>query len=413
MNLKLVSVLLLMLSANFFYNCTLFGDSFEQAYKMMFYAAFLFVVYFAYVKKRRKNNTTTLYRREQKVIDKCILFLLCGLFLSLLNSFFFKDQSLSVSLMTNIPMMIAYSSYFVFKKLNLTNTDERNVIIFMAVAYCMVFVLSFVTLPNPLFGTFDYEEMRGGFRLRIPGLFWVSLFFFYLIHKYKELRKISFLVGAFLLSLFVAASLARQYILWSAVLGLVFLMVNTKLRKKLLVVIFITLVGIFVVPEIPLVKNLKELSEIQKEQNDRGEDDIRVKDYQTFLVDYNRNLIQYIFGCGLGSLGNSNYGKELEYMIKDEGIIPEDVGWAGSVFYYGYYSTVILLFLFLYSILKTNKNYYKRFYLVYIALCAIAGGVLLYHYEVIITMFVLSNIFRKNQNFDTHRNVICYKHFEP
>ena len=115
-------------------------------------------------------------------------------------------------------------------------------------------------------------------------------------------------------------------------------------------------------------------------------------------------MVQYVFGCGLPSQGNSRYGAESEYMSGTLGIIPSDVGWAGAVFYYGYFSTFILLFLFLYCIFKIKGEYYKRFYLFYIALCAIGGGPILYFHEVIITMFVLANISKRD--FDPKKVII-------
>lgn len=397
MNFNVLLVLLLMLSANYFFDCTLLGEDLTQIYKLVLYVVFIIVALLTYIKSiPAKNKAIVLRLKGHKVIDKCIVILLFGLLISLFNSFLFKDQSLIVCLITNIPMTIAYLSYFVFKKMNLTNADERNIIILMAFVYCVAFIVSVVTIPNPLFGEFEFSEERGGFRLRIKGIFWVSLCFFFLIQKYKERGRYRYLFGALLVSLFVAASLARQYILWTTVLGLMFLMLNTKLRKKLLLMLIVVLVGFFVVPEIPLVKNLTELSEKQKEKNDNDHEDIRIKDYQTFLFDYDRNIIQYVFGCGLPSQGNSRYGAESEYMSGTLGIIPSDVGWAGTVFYYGYFSTFILLFLFLYSIFKIKGEYYKRFYLFYIALCAIGGGPILYSHEVIISMFVMSNISKRD-----------------
>lgn len=398
MNFNLFFLILLMLSANFFFECSFLGDSLEQIYKFVFYAVFLLVSILAFIKKVNNKKIDHRSIKGQQVIDKCIIILLFGLFVSLLNSFLFKEQSLLQCIITNIPMLIAYLSYFVFKKMNLTDVDEKNIIIFMAITYCIVYILSVITLPNPLFGSFEFDEDRGGFRFRIKGLLWVNLCFFFLVGKYKYTGKKSLIVGALILGFFIAASLTRQVILWTTVLGIAFLMINTKRRKKLLVIIVVILLGVFVVPEIPLVKNLTELSEMQKEQNDRDDENVRIKDYRIFLYDYDRNLFQYVFGCGAASRGNSKYGKELDYMTDSEGIIPEDVSLAGSVLYYGYFSTFIMLFMFYYSIFRIRGDYYKRFYLLYIALCAITSGVLLYFFQVIITMFVLSNISRSEQD---------------
>ena len=58
-----------MLSANSFFECTLFGDNFEPVYKVIFYMIFSFVALLVYVNKRKKKFNKLTYEKKQKVID--------------------------------------------------------------------------------------------------------------------------------------------------------------------------------------------------------------------------------------------------------------------------------------------------------------------------------------------------------
>lgn len=391
--LTIFVILLLLISANNFYDISLFGEGMDSILKLFHYVIFILIVIWLYIETIvKRKNFPNFKNKEQIKIDRCVILLICGQFISLFNATVFKDQNIFVSFITSMPMLIAFSSYFIFKRFSLSEKSFKKIIVILGVLYCCVFILSAITLPNPLFGTFEFDEERGGFRLRLKGIFWAALLFFLLINHYKLLQKNIFLFLAFIIYLFIVASLSRQYILWSSLLGGFFFLKGIKFRKFLLLISTIVVLSVTVIPQIPLVENLIELSEAQKDRNDYEQDDVRVRDYRVFLFEYDRNFFQYLFGCGLGSQGNSKWGNELEMMNESLHLVIADASLAGTVLLYGYYSLFIWLFIFTYSILFIKGPLYIRFFLTYMFLCAILGGTLTYFYEVIIIMFVLSGI---------------------
>lgn len=391
--LTIFVILSLFITANNFFDFSPFGEGMEPKSKLLHYIIFILIVAYLHFKKSdKKKKLQNLGSKSQKRIDNCITLLICGQFIALFNATIYKEQSLFVSIMTSMPMLVAFGSYFLFKKISLTEESFKKIIVILGVGYCCIYILSLITLPNPLFGSFGLDEERGGFRLRIRGIFWAALLFFLLISSYKELKKNKYLILAFIIYLFIVASLARQYILWSTFLGGLFFLKGLKFRKLLVLISAVVVLGVTVIPQIPLVKNMIELTEKQKELNDYEQDDFRVRDYMVFMFEYDRNIFQYIFGCGLGSQGNSKWGNEQEMMNQSQHLIMADASWAGIVFLYGYFSFFIWIFLVIYSIFYIKGVYYKRFFLAYIFLCAILGGTLVYTYEVIIIMFVMSQM---------------------
>lgn len=391
--LTIFVILSLFITANNFYDFSLFGEGVEPIFKLLHYILFFLIVAYLYLRKvDKKKKYQNLKNNPQRRIDKCIMLLICGQFIALFNATIFEDQGIFVSLMASMPMLVAFFSYFIFKRFSLPEESFNKIIVILGLVYCCIYILSVITLPNPLFGTFEFEEERGGFRLRIKGIFWAALLFFLLISNYKELKKNKYLFLAFIIYLIIVASLTRQYIFLSTLLGGLFFLKGLKFRKFLLLISSVVVLGVTVIPQIPLVKNLIELTEKQKEQNDYEQDDVRVRDYMVFMFEYDRNIFQYVFGCGLGSQGNSKWGDEQEMMTKSQHLIMADASWAGIVFLYGYFSFFIWLFLVIYSVFYMKGAYYKRFFLAYIFLCSILGGPLVYAYEVIVIMFVMSQM---------------------
>lgn len=382
---KLFFLLIFFLSANDFFQINSFGNI-ETACKTITYLLFAILL----ILSLKGSKKTLIYGKKNRIVDKCVIFLLLCLLISIINAFLFKNQDILIGLMTSLPIFIVYLLYFVLKRFQLQEKDLRKIILLLGTLYCIFNIISVLTLPNPLFGRFTFEEDRGGFRLRIPGLFWVNLMYFLLIGKYLVTKKLRYLLFAFLSFLIIASSLARQYIIWSVVLGGLYLFKSFTIRKKIHLIVIIVFLGLYIVPNIPLVKNLTELSDNQKQENDEGKENVRLVDYRVFLYEYERNPIQYLCGCGIASYGNSKYGKELEQMAKDEQLIHADAGWAGFVFYYGYLSALILFILYLY-ILKAplQKEYvFYKYFLLYVMLCAIAGGPIIYYHEYIISIVV-------------------------
>ncbi len=299
--------------------------------------------------------------------------------------------------MTSLQTLSVYFLFFAVIGLRITSRQFEKLIVSLGITYVVILLIGYVTLPNPIFGIYAIEEGRGGVRFRLSGYFWTVALYFYSIQQFRD--KGSKLSLAFIVLCLFATVLtfARQYILYSLLLGFLFYITGITLRKKIIIIILGIFLSVFVIPNTKLYQNYSSITQEQLERNKYEEEDVRVKDYRVFLFDYPRSTMQYLFGCGLASYGNSRYGDELEFMAKTENLIQVDTGWAGFVFYYGYIGGALLLLLILRCLmLNCPKRYnYLKYVILYMSLCSILGGTILFYHEYLIiflSIYLLSRV---------------------
>ncbi len=388
-------VVLIIIASNSFYQFKLFMD-YESIMKFVYYFFILFAIVLAYVfSSNKQNRIKCLIDRSQPWVLMILLFVV--ILISVFNAFIYKNQPLTIGLMTSLQPLSAYFLFFAVIGLGLSVNQFEKLLIFFGVTYVIILLIGYLTIPNPLFGLYGIDEDRGGvIRFRLPGYFWTVALFFYSIQRFKENSKIKFL--ALIIICFFASVLtfARQYLFFTLFLGSFFYLSGISLKKKLTFILLGLIFLIFVIPNTQIYKNFTSLTQEQFQKNKYEEEDLRVKDYRVFLFDYPRSGMQYLFGCGQGSYGNSSYGEELEKMVKFDHLIQADTGWAGFVFFYGYIGALLLLIIILKSLfLKCPKRYtYLKYIILYMSLCAILGGTILYYYECLIIFLSIYILYR-------------------
>ena len=382
---------LLILVSNRFYDFSFIGNSNETLFKLLNYVAFAILTGFVYVEIVSKKKSSV--RLGRGGADKGVILLFIGLLVSIVNALLFKEQDIVASLITSAGIIIAYLIYFEMRMVGFSIKDLEKLTVIFGWIYIVCVLIGFATLPFPLFGTFEFDEGHGGMRFSLPGIHWMNLMFFYYLSKYERNRKIKYLLYVFVVYLIILSSLTRQLIALSTVLGGFYFFKMISKRGKIVFTVLVVIMTLFVVPNLSFVQNLKELTEKQASENDTGREDVRVKDYRVFMFEYERNLSQYLFGCGLASYNRSKYGRELENMAETEHLIQVDAGWAGFIFYYGYIPALVLLFVMLKSLRRLPDNclYLKYFILLY-GFCAIASGPIIYPNEYLILLVLLSAI---------------------
>ena len=144
---------------------------------------------------------------------------------------------------------------------------------------------------------------------------------------------------------------------------------------------YITIIGImlYFLPDflmktqLPIIKDLVELSQDQFESNKNDEKDIRIVETEYFLKDFNHSLSQVIIGNGLPH-AYSDYGKKMVKLGTDKYLYSNDVGYV-HIFLYSGLIGLILFFLLYYKILRTpiKKEYlWTKFFILYIIFTNIA-----------------------------------------
>lgn len=383
MNRKILYYLILffLISYNNFFDYIGFQDK-TYYIKLINYLIFCLILIISL--KFRNVSDTNVQHRNKRIILWLFLFSI----VSVINASTFNNQSYGVSFMTMIPLFINYIFIYILTR-NLIGIKEfESYIKIMSLLYIIANIIAFMTVPNPLFGNQELDISRGTYRFRISGIFWVVLYFFKTLKDYKETNCKKYLLITFFLYLVIVASLARQYMIYSFILGLLYIMKSMKIYKKIMIILT-TIIVFYFVYSTPFVQNMLDMSITQIEENKYDDEDIRIQDYKYFIIECPRNISQFLFGFGIPAYGNSEWGNKIEQLNIETGLIQADTGWAGFYWYYGFLSTLLLILLYYYNLVSPIPKTlsYIKYFLCYVVLTAIGGGPILYYHEFIISIF--------------------------
>ncbi len=384
----------MILASNSFYQFKPIQE-YEKLTKFVFYLSILITIGFVCFFSFNKKGKLKIYLDRNQPFSLVISLFVITL-LSACNAFIYKDQPLLIGLMTSLEILSVYFIFMTVVGLGLNVQQFEKLIVWFGFIYIIILIVGFMTLPNPIFGLYGIDYSRGGVRFRLPGYFWTVALYFYSIEQFKKKGKLKFLAFIIICLIATILTFARQYILYSFVLGFIFYLSGISLKKKLTVILFGFVLFLFVIPNTQIYKNFSSLTQEQLQKNKYEKEDRRVRDYKVFLFDYPRSAMQYLFGCGLASYGNSKYGDEIQRMGKTEGLITADTGWAGFVFYYGYIGAALLLFIISKSLfLRCPKRYiYLKYIILYMSLCSVLGGTILYYEEYLIILLSIYMLYR-------------------
>ena len=368
-----------------------FGVLSPQIIKFTIYLLVVFGLIIAYNAANKKGLKINYPRKTYWT-------LMSGILVSIFMASAFHTQSLSISFMTTLSYIIGYGTLFLFLKLDISERDVINVFFWLSVIAIPVYFVNAATYPNMIFGgaVDKGEDLTRGI-LRIP-MYYLDLmvfFLFYGINQWLEKRSKKWIIWALVCMIMIFLSVTRQCILFSAVLGLIFLLKKSSWIKRILI-IAATATFIFVVlPAIPAYQAMVELSEDQRDSNSE-EDDIRIQAYEFYLNSYQTNELTRIFGNGLPAMGNSPWGNMVESELDDTGCLYADIGWGGFYWLFGIFSVVALFLLCLFAITrrKSPSNKFLSYWIAYFILYCIAAGPNIYIEQIVIYMVGLYLCFR-------------------
>lgn len=400
-------LLLFIVSFNKFFDPVIFKE-YNYIYKIVSFIFFIILIISIHSSNNRKKRKLKV---ENKKIDLFIKFLFLSLFVSIFNASFFETQDISISIMSAMDIIISYMLYFEVKKTGLDNKSFVTYIKIMGLGYLIILFINYLTLPNPLFGTVELDVNRLGHRIRLIGQYWLFFLFFYVVNKLKECKSKKYFFLLFICYLGILATLARQYIFFSTILGLFLYLKNISLFKKISLCIIIGCLFIASM-NTKFYKGLENITTEQITNNKYNEEDIRIRDYKYYCLDYNRNILQYMFGCGWYMPNYSQYGRKMLKNNEDNGMYQVDTGWAGFVFFYGYIPTILLILLIIICLrMKIDSSYvFYKYFLLYCGLTAIASDSVVVPYEymmIILTIYFIgyNNCSSRNSRSDLSINI--------
>ncbi len=383
-----------------FYNP--FGLISPQIGKFLFYLIFIVALFYA---KRQgiilKHNC---YPR------KAYKMLLGGIAISVVMATLFQDQSFKTSAIATLPYFFAYSTFFIFMKLNIPKEQlERMIWIFCYISMG-IYIINVLSFPNMVFGVNkeEYDMTRGIVRLKVFSIELIVLFFLYAINQWLQTKQRKYVWLMLLTFVFIVLSVTRQIIGLSVMLGLLLIMQKASWSRKISVIVVCVLLYIFVIPQIPIFKTMAELSEAQAEQNRYENEDIRITAWRFYTYEYQTNQWSAVFGNGIPSIGNSKWGNQFErtvsYDYGGNGCFFVDVGWAGFYWLFGLIATVALINLLLRAMLKKKprNRQYLSYWCLFIILTSIASAPILFYSQIVSITTVLYLIYGKEQYSSNH-----------
>lgn len=317
-------------------------------------------------------------------------FLIFGILIASIMASACHSQSYNVSLVAILPYLLGYLFFYVLGKYRVdTELIEKALRLLTICSLCM-YLINLACFPNKIFGESqeEYDMSRGFARLGVPMIEIVVTYFFYSINQWMIYRKKKYVYWIILTAILIFMSLTRQVIALSAVLGFLFVMQKASWFKKLAVMACCLFVSYFVLPQIPMVKAMIELSEQQSLDN-KEDEDIRITAWRFYTSEFQTNELTPFLGNGVPSYGKSKWGNFVEQTtaLRTEGgnaCFTVDVGWAGFYWYFGAFATFGLILMFWKGIIRKKNagKQYLSYSLAFVAISAVASGPILFYSQI-------------------------------
>jgi len=312
------------------------------------------------------------YRSSYNNIFTTPIFLLL---IAILISGFSATFSWGQGLIDSFKVLTLYLSYILFFLLlnwKMRAKDLEKIILIFGVIYILVFSVTFLLYPMPIFGGIQgYSDDRGFQRIMLIGLGFLFLFSFYSLSKYLKKRQSLWLIIFLITVIYIIMLLTRQLIISSFIFLTAYILRRSSFFKR---IIAILLIGCFVY--IVSQMNFFQLLVGQtKAQTENMEDDIRVLSAIFYLNDFSPDTFTRIFGNGESS-DISSYAKYKDYLEKGLGFYQSDVGYIGLYSKFG----ILAILAYLIVIFRTIKvsvpeeYLYCKYFLYFVFVTSILGS---------------------------------------
>lgn len=316
----------------------------------------------------------------------------------------FHPQSLMASITGVLPFFFSFLYLWVFLKFDIPSEKMMHLIMGICAASSVVYFCNVLTMPHNIFGEsiLSIDMTRGIVRIPLVFIELFPLVVFYGINRFIDTKEKKWLLVIAWAGLMIVLAVVRQIILLTGVLGLLFFFRKVSLWKKLAMAAAVALVVVLVLPQIPIYKAMVELSEDQRDDNEKDED-IRITAWRYYTYENQTNAVTPFFGNGIPSAGNSLWGQMFSSEVDDNGCFAADVGWAGFFWYFGGVATVCLIILIFTGIFrrKSPQNQFITYWLVLVVLSSFASGLIIYSWQIANIMAVLSIVFNSSASPDS------------
>lgn len=311
---------------------------------------------------------------------KIIKYIVISVFVSFFSTYLFWGQGFLLTFRVVYPCFYLMVFFYLYKKDHPVQIIEKYVI-FFGILYSIIWlyaVLFDMSLVMERLGD-DADDSRGMLRFRLAGGCMLYLSYFICLNKYRYERKYKYLALMVLFFAMMFFQLTRQLIVISFLVTILYIFAN-KIKWLLLIVG----VSLFLFKSIQTIdpnkisyeplRAMVVLSIQQAEENESGEENIRITAYKYFFSDFSPNIITNLFGNSFPH-SESHYGR-VEEKLKSQGLFLSDVGYAEIYVTLGIIGLVLYILLFIIcSFAKLpSELLYSKLYMIFMALYTIASN---------------------------------------
>ena len=300
-----------------------------------------------------KNNL------NENRLDKYVLFLILSMIISMIMADLFWDQTF-INSIKEYKYFYIFFLYFIPNFFKIESDRLQKIIVIMFGLSVIVFLIDYITFPDPLF-SYRTEERREGMTIFFFGQGFTFLGGFYFLNKYITERKLMYLLlfGVAGGCLFLLTQSRMNLLALS--LGLFLILLTSNFKKKYFIAAALFVLGIITYTSTDILSGIKEASQ---DQTKNYKEDIRVQAHNYFLTQFQGGTPTIILGNGFPSADSKLGLESLRGNLL--GYWTADVGLTGIFSYFGIFGVLIWLLLFYYVFkIKVSENsiYIKAYFL--------------------------------------------------
>ena len=349
----------------------------------------------------RKNGEISIQLFKKTMRNLLIIFCI-SIFMPLISGY---EQTVSQGFISTMPFW-GYALYFSLHRSSIGVDFLNKMIFIIAIMGMIVYVINLISFPNIIFGTirsFHEESSRAGMvRVSNPSIIYIIYTFFFSIEKWKSIGERKWFVYIVLSYMAVFFTFTRQYIILCTVLGFFQFLKNMLLYRRILYSFFISLLVLFVVPEIPVVNSIMSYTIKQYEKSQIKEGDIRVQDAKYFGYEDYDNFAQRLIGHGNPSY-HSAWGQQQKEYYDRTGRYKVDAGIFGFLWTFG----IIAGFLYVKILIMAIRQKWLvgRFFFLFLLGASVASGPMLMANKIILWIMALYIIDKKQDEVRGDNNI--------
>lgn len=263
--------------------------------------------------------------------------------------------------------------YFFLLKCGFSRRDMERYVWVNVIIYLVLWLYALSQAPHVVFGVNidrELDDQRGIFRIFIANSGCLPLAIFIALNRWNETKRKIYICLAAVCMVLIILRVVRQTIVLTILIGLFYILRRIRYAWVWFLTAFIILQIVTIrFSDDSVMGSLVGITEEEIDANRHGDTNIRIMEYEYFMLEYNNDPIAVLFGNGVAHNESSIGMRNLELSSTDY-LYMSDVGYASWYCKFGVFGVVVLIML-MYRAWQKKKPAnmeYLTYYIVFIAL---------------------------------------------